>query len=130
MELLKIAAWLKGTYIGALQKIEEASKILNIEEAKAAKLQSTGNSKLLKDKQPFKFGVGSLHSTINMASSSAPTSILDDYRFREVFNQTLFESHVRRKKIIPEVGFNLNEDEYPQIKEQIALRGWRRLAAP
>ncbi|MED6225641.1 hypothetical protein PIB30_095586 [Stylosanthes scabra] len=34
------------------------------------------------------------------------------------------------KKIIPEVAFNLNEDEYPQIKEQIALRGWRRLAAP
>ncbi|MED6114014.1 hypothetical protein PIB30_076193 [Stylosanthes scabra] len=34
------------------------------------------------------------------------------------------------KKIIPEVAFNLEEDEYPQIKEQIALRGWRRLAAP
>ncbi|MED6141201.1 hypothetical protein PIB30_100911 [Stylosanthes scabra] len=65
-----------------------------------------------------------------MASSSTPTCVLDDYRFREVFNQTLFESHVRRKKIIPEVGFNLNDDKYPQIKEQIALRGWRRLAAP
>ncbi|MED6225363.1 hypothetical protein PIB30_092940 [Stylosanthes scabra] len=65
-----------------------------------------------------------------MASSSVPASVLDDYRFREVFNQTLFESHVLRKKIIPEVGFNLNEVEYPQIKEQIALRGWRRLAAP
>ncbi|MED6151812.1 hypothetical protein PIB30_085991, partial [Stylosanthes scabra] len=87
-------------------------------------------SKLLEDKQPFKFGVGSLHSTINMASSSAPASVLDDYRFREVFNQTLFESVVRRKKIIPEVGFNLNEVEYPQIKEQITLRGWRRLVAP
>ncbi|MED6150798.1 hypothetical protein PIB30_075978 [Stylosanthes scabra] len=48
----------------------------------------------------------------------------------EVFNQTLFETSVRRKKIIPEVAFNLEEDEYPQIKEQIALRGWRRLAAP
>ncbi|MED6151042.1 hypothetical protein PIB30_078550 [Stylosanthes scabra] len=65
-----------------------------------------------------------------MASSSAPASILDDNRFREVFIQTLFESHVRRKKVIAEVGFNLNDDEYPQIKEQIALRGWRRLAAP
>ncbi|MED6223519.1 hypothetical protein PIB30_074679 [Stylosanthes scabra] len=74
-------------------------------------------SKLLEDKQPFKFGVSSLHSTINMASSLSPASVLDDYRFREMFNQTLFESHVRRKKIIPEVGFNLNEDEYPQIKE-------------
>ncbi|MED6212718.1 hypothetical protein PIB30_086284 [Stylosanthes scabra] len=65
-----------------------------------------------------------------MASSLAPASVFDDYRFREVFNQTLFESSVRRKKIIPEVGFNLDEGEYPQIKEQIALRGWRILAAP
>ncbi|MED6124584.1 hypothetical protein PIB30_060218 [Stylosanthes scabra] len=65
-----------------------------------------------------------------MASSSAPTSVLIDHRFRKEFNQQLFESYVRRKKVIPEVGFNLNNDEYPQIKEQIALRGWRRLAAP
>ncbi|MED6188339.1 hypothetical protein PIB30_084999 [Stylosanthes scabra] len=88
------------------------------------------NSKLLEDKQPFKFGVGSLLSTINMASSSAPASVLDDHRFRKEFNQALSESHVRRKKVILEVGFNLNDDQYPQIKEQIALRGWRRLAAP
>ncbi|MED6189197.1 hypothetical protein PIB30_093521, partial [Stylosanthes scabra] len=85
---------------------------------------------LLEDKQPFKFGVGSLHSTTKMASSSAPASVLDDHRFRKEFNQQLFESHVRRKKVILKVGFNLNDDEYPQIKEQITLRGWRRLAAP
>ncbi|MED6196746.1 hypothetical protein PIB30_050291 [Stylosanthes scabra] len=65
-----------------------------------------------------------------MALSSAPASVFDDYRFRTEFNQTLFESIVRRKKVTPEVGFNLDEDKYPQIKEQIALRGWRRLAAP
>ncbi|MED6187249.1 hypothetical protein PIB30_074665 [Stylosanthes scabra] len=65
-----------------------------------------------------------------MASSSAPASVFDDYHFRKEFNQTLFESSVRSKKVIPEVGFNLDDDEYPQIKEQIALRGWRRLAAP
>ncbi|MED6208574.1 hypothetical protein PIB30_046516 [Stylosanthes scabra] len=65
-----------------------------------------------------------------MASSSAPARVLDDHRFRKEFNQQLFESHVRRKKVISEVGFNLNDDEYPQIMEQIALRGWRRLAAP
>ncbi|MED6202397.1 hypothetical protein PIB30_104965 [Stylosanthes scabra] len=65
-----------------------------------------------------------------MASSSAPASVLDDHCFRKEFNQQLFESHVRRKKVISEVGFNLNNDEYPQIMEQIALRGWRRLAAP
>ncbi|MED6214219.1 hypothetical protein PIB30_100846, partial [Stylosanthes scabra] len=65
-----------------------------------------------------------------MALSSAPASVFDEYHFREEFNQTLFESSVRRKKVIPEVGFNLDEGEYPQIKEQIALRGWRRLVAP
>ncbi|MED6113546.1 hypothetical protein PIB30_071807 [Stylosanthes scabra] len=65
-----------------------------------------------------------------MALSSAPTSVFNNHRFRVEFNQTLFESIVRRKKVTPEVGFNLDEDEYPQIKEQIALRGWRRLAAP
>ncbi|MED6165145.1 hypothetical protein PIB30_096771, partial [Stylosanthes scabra] len=65
-----------------------------------------------------------------MTSSSAPVNVFDDHRFRKEFNQKLFESHVRRKKVIPEVGFNLDEGEYPQIMEQIFLRGWRRLAAP
>ncbi|MED6187583.1 hypothetical protein PIB30_077822 [Stylosanthes scabra] len=65
-----------------------------------------------------------------MASSSAPVSVFDEHRFREEHNQQLFESYARRRKVIPEVGFNLNEGEYPQIMEQIALRGWRRLAAP
>ncbi|MED6151871.1 hypothetical protein PIB30_086539 [Stylosanthes scabra] len=65
-----------------------------------------------------------------MASSSAPVNVFYVHRFRKEFNQLLFESHVRRKKVIPEVGFNLDEGEYPQIMEQILLRGWRRLAAP
>ncbi|MED6175798.1 hypothetical protein PIB30_081760 [Stylosanthes scabra] len=65
-----------------------------------------------------------------MASSSAPVSVFDEHRFRKEFNQELFNSHARKRKVIPEVGFNLNEDEYPQIMEQVALRGWRRLAAP
>ncbi|MED6151921.1 hypothetical protein PIB30_086960 [Stylosanthes scabra] len=65
-----------------------------------------------------------------MASSSSPVSVLDEHRFHKAHNQQLFESYARRRKVIPEVGFNLNEDEYPQIMEQIALRGWRRLAAP
>ncbi|MED6189509.1 hypothetical protein PIB30_096601 [Stylosanthes scabra] len=60
-----------------------------------------------------------------MASSSAPVNIFYDHRFRKEFNQQLFELHVRRKKVIPEVGFNLDEG-----MEQILLRGWRRLAAP
>ncbi|MED6153452.1 hypothetical protein PIB30_102100 [Stylosanthes scabra] len=65
-----------------------------------------------------------------MASSSAPVAVFDEHRFRKEFNQQLFESHARRRKVIPEVGFNLDEDEYPQIMEQILLRGWIRRAAP
>ncbi|MED6122912.1 hypothetical protein PIB30_044346 [Stylosanthes scabra] len=88
------------------------------------------DSKLLEDKQPLKFGVDSLYSTIIMASSSAPVSVFYEHRFRKEFNQQLFESHARRRKVILEVGFNFDEGEYPQIIEQIFLRGWRRLAAP
>ncbi|MED6138299.1 hypothetical protein PIB30_072973 [Stylosanthes scabra] len=65
-----------------------------------------------------------------MASSAAPMSVFDEHHFRKEFNQELFKSHARKRKVIPEVGFNLNEDEYPQIMEQVSLRGWRRLAAP
>ncbi|MED6225517.1 hypothetical protein PIB30_094467 [Stylosanthes scabra] len=65
-----------------------------------------------------------------MASSSAPVSVFDEHCFRKEFNQELFESHARRRKVIPEVGFDLNEDEYRQIIEQLMLTGWRRLAAP
>ncbi|MED6152697.1 hypothetical protein PIB30_094551 [Stylosanthes scabra] len=54
-----------------------------------------------------------------MASSSAPVNVFDYHHFRNQFNQQLFESHVRRKKVIPEVGFNLDEGEYPQMMEQI-----------
>ncbi|MED6201518.1 hypothetical protein PIB30_095874 [Stylosanthes scabra] len=39
-------------------------------------------------------------------------------------------SIVKSKKIIAEYCIDLDEDEYPEIKEQISLRGWRRLAAP
>ncbi|MED6176128.1 hypothetical protein PIB30_085014 [Stylosanthes scabra] len=65
-----------------------------------------------------------------MASSSAPVSVFDEHRFRKEFNQELFNSHARKRKVIWEVSFDLNEDEYPQIMEQVMLRGWRRLAAP
>ncbi|MED6113722.1 hypothetical protein PIB30_073491 [Stylosanthes scabra] len=65
-----------------------------------------------------------------MASSSAPVSVFDEHRFCKEFNQELFNSLARKRKVILEVGFDLNEDEYPQIMEQVMLRGWRRLAAP
>ncbi|MED6137003.1 hypothetical protein PIB30_060973 [Stylosanthes scabra] len=65
-----------------------------------------------------------------MASSSSTVSVFDAHRFPTAHNEQLFYSYARRRKVIPEAGFNLEDDEYPKIMEQIALRGWRRLAAP
>ncbi|MED6176753.1 hypothetical protein PIB30_091279 [Stylosanthes scabra] len=65
-----------------------------------------------------------------MASSSSTVSVFDAHRFRKAHNEQLFDSYARRRKVIPEVGFNLEEDGYPEIMEQITLRGWRRSAPP
>ncbi|MED6185941.1 hypothetical protein PIB30_061992 [Stylosanthes scabra] len=65
-----------------------------------------------------------------MASSLSTISVFDAHHFRKAHNEQLFYSYARRRKVISEVSFNLEEDEYPEIMEQIALRGWRRLAAP
>ncbi|MED6163988.1 hypothetical protein PIB30_085236 [Stylosanthes scabra] len=57
-----------------------------------------------------------------MASSSSTVSVFDAHRFRKANNEQLFYSYTRRRKVIPEVGFNLEDDEYPEIMVQIALR--------
>ncbi|MED6140247.1 hypothetical protein PIB30_091355 [Stylosanthes scabra] len=64
-----------------------------------------------------------------MASSSS-VSVFDNHRFKSAFNEELYNSIVKNKKIIAECCINLNDDEYPEVKEQLSLRGWRRLAAP
>ncbi|MED6139369.1 hypothetical protein PIB30_083185 [Stylosanthes scabra] len=64
-----------------------------------------------------------------MASSSS-VLVFDNYRFKTAFNEELYNTIVKNKKVIAEVCFDLLDDEYPEIHEQIALRGWRRLAAP
>ncbi|MED6212350.1 hypothetical protein PIB30_082437, partial [Stylosanthes scabra] len=65
-----------------------------------------------------------------MASSSSIANMVDEQCFRELFNQNLFQGIVCRKKVTPEVSFDLEDEEYPAIREHIALRGWRRLASP
>ncbi|MED6139457.1 hypothetical protein PIB30_084033 [Stylosanthes scabra] len=64
-----------------------------------------------------------------MASSSS-ISVFDNYRFKTAFNEELYNTIVKNKKVIVEVCFDLMDDEYPEIREQIALCAWRRLAAP
>ncbi|MED6139515.1 hypothetical protein PIB30_084551 [Stylosanthes scabra] len=65
-----------------------------------------------------------------MGLSSSTFNMLNEHCYRTMFNQNLFEELVSKKRITPEVTFDLKDDEYPSIKEQIALRGWRRLASP
>ncbi|MED6210857.1 hypothetical protein PIB30_068074, partial [Stylosanthes scabra] len=69
-------------------------------------------------------------SNTTMASSSSTANMVGEHYFRALFNQNLFEEIVRRKKVTPEVSFDLEDKEYPAIREQIAMRGWRRLASP
>ncbi|MED6152770.1 hypothetical protein PIB30_095205 [Stylosanthes scabra] len=64
-----------------------------------------------------------------MASSSSG-SVFDNYRFKTAFNEELYNTIVKNKKVIAECCFDLDDNEYPKVREQIALRGWRRLAAP
>ncbi|MED6188700.1 hypothetical protein PIB30_088352 [Stylosanthes scabra] len=64
-----------------------------------------------------------------MASSSS-VSVFDNYRFKTAFNEELYNAIVKNKKVIAECCVDLDDDEYPEVREQIALRGWRRLAAP
>ncbi|MED6176263.1 hypothetical protein PIB30_086429 [Stylosanthes scabra] len=64
-----------------------------------------------------------------MASSSS-VLVFDNYRFKTAFHKELYNTIVKNKKVIAECCFDLDDDEYPEVREQIALREWRRLAAP
>ncbi|MED6151843.1 hypothetical protein PIB30_086244 [Stylosanthes scabra] len=54
------------------------------------------------------------------SSSSSGANSFDNHRFRTLFNQRLYEETVCKKEIIAEVGFDLNEDEYPEMREFFA----------
>ncbi|MED6176588.1 hypothetical protein PIB30_089642, partial [Stylosanthes scabra] len=41
-----------------------------------------------------------------------------------------YNSYVALKDIIPDTRFKLEEGEFPEIEQQIELRGWKRLANP
>ncbi|MED6213343.1 hypothetical protein PIB30_092164 [Stylosanthes scabra] len=54
----------------------------------------------------------------------------DAHRFKTPFHEHFFNSNVASKPIILDTRFNLEEDQYPQIQQQIELRGWKRLNKP
>ncbi|MED6126954.1 hypothetical protein PIB30_083435 [Stylosanthes scabra] len=58
-------------------------------------------------------------------ASSTFVSVFDNYRFKTAFNEELYNTIVKNKKVIAECCFDLDDDEYPEVREQIALRGGR-----
>ncbi|MED6224220.1 hypothetical protein PIB30_081790 [Stylosanthes scabra] len=54
----------------------------------------------------------------------------DAQRFKSAFHQQFYNSYVASKDIIPDTRFKLEEGEFPEIEQQIELRGWKRLAKP
>ncbi|MED6223955.1 hypothetical protein PIB30_079205 [Stylosanthes scabra] len=62
--------------------------------------------------------------------SSTSVSVFDNHRFKTAFNEELYNTIVKNKKVTAECCIDLDEDEYSEVKEQISLRGWRRLSAP
>ncbi|MED6129168.1 hypothetical protein PIB30_105224 [Stylosanthes scabra] len=53
----------------------------------------------------------------------------NNHRFLSVFNQNIYEE-AKNKDIISETRFELKDGEYPQVQNQITLRGWKRLTSP
>ncbi|MED6154834.1 hypothetical protein PIB30_116353, partial [Stylosanthes scabra] len=53
----------------------------------------------------------------------------NNHRFLSVFNQRIYEE-AKNKDVISEQGFDLKDGEYPEVPNQITLRGWKRLTSP
>ncbi|MED6226495.1 hypothetical protein PIB30_104294 [Stylosanthes scabra] len=64
-----------------------------------------------------------------MASSSS-VSVFDNHCFKTAFDEELHNTIMKNKKVIAECCIDLDEDEYSEVREQIALRVWRRLSTP
>ncbi|MED6202240.1 hypothetical protein PIB30_103353 [Stylosanthes scabra] len=61
-----------------------------------------------------------------MASSS--TYHYDHHLFRAPHHQEIYQKYIHKKGVTPEKSFDLQEGQYPEVGEQIQLRGWRRLS--
>ncbi|MED6199404.1 hypothetical protein PIB30_075643, partial [Stylosanthes scabra] len=57
-----------------------------------------------------------------MASSSS-VSVFDNYHFKTAFNEELYNTIVKNKKVIAECCFDLDDDEYPEIQEEMEEHG-------
>ncbi|MED6212738.1 hypothetical protein PIB30_086465 [Stylosanthes scabra] len=49
---------------------------------------------------------------------------------RAQHHQDIYQQYIHKKGVTPEKQFDLQEGQYPEIAEQISLRGWKRLSKP
>ncbi|MED6139504.1 hypothetical protein PIB30_084455, partial [Stylosanthes scabra] len=62
--------------------------------------------------------------------SSSSSYYNNEYLFRAPRHQELYQKYIHRKGVTPKKGFELQEGQYPEVGEQISVRGWRRLSKP
>ncbi|MED6165707.1 hypothetical protein PIB30_102211, partial [Stylosanthes scabra] len=62
--------------------------------------------------------------------SSSSSYYHNEYLFKAPHHQEIYQKYIHKKGVTPEKGFELQEGQYPEIGEQINLRGWRRLSKP
>ncbi|MED6178561.1 hypothetical protein PIB30_108776 [Stylosanthes scabra] len=61
---------------------------------------------------------------------SSSTYHYDHHLFRAPHHQEIYQKYIYKKGVTPEKSFDLQEGQYPEVGEQIQLRGWRRLTKP
>ncbi|MED6149955.1 hypothetical protein PIB30_067549 [Stylosanthes scabra] len=62
--------------------------------------------------------------------SSSSSYYHDQHLFRAPHYQEIYQKYIHKKGVTPEKSFELQEGQYPEVGEQIRLRGWRRLSKP
>ncbi|MED6126711.1 hypothetical protein PIB30_081004 [Stylosanthes scabra] len=66
-----------------------------------------------------------IYPSLNMSSSSSYYH--NEHLFRAPYHKEIYQKYIHRKGVTPEKSFELQEGQYPEVGEQIRLRGWRRL---
>ncbi|MED6198274.1 hypothetical protein PIB30_064591 [Stylosanthes scabra] len=69
-----------------------------------------------------------VHPSLIMSFSSSYYH--NEHLFRASHHQEIYQKYIHRKGVTPEKSFELQEGQYPEIGEQIRLRGWKRLSKP
>ncbi|MED6173153.1 hypothetical protein PIB30_056601 [Stylosanthes scabra] len=62
--------------------------------------------------------------------SSSSSYYHNEHCFRAPHYPEIYQKYIHKKGVTSEKAFDLQEGQYPEIGEQISLRGWRRLSKP